>query len=160
MRLVLDLARLAMDHGGGPFAAGVFDQSNGRLIAPGVNVVVPARCSAGHAEVMAITVAQQVLGHFDLSAEGLPPSELVTSTEPCTQCFGVVALSGLRGIVCGARSEDAEAIGFDEGPKPRDWPSELAARGIDTVRGVLRDEATAILAEYERRALPVYHPRR
>jgi tRNA(Arg) A34 adenosine deaminase TadA len=138
----------------------VFDLRDARLVAPGVNLVIPARCSVAHAEVVAIAIAQQVLGHFDLASEGLPPCELVTSTEPCAQCFGAILGSGLRRLVCGARTADAEAVGFDEGEKPRDWAQALAARGIAFDSGVLAEEAAAVLREYAERGLPVYHPRR
>jgi hypothetical protein len=54
MRLILELARRnALEDSGGPFAAGVFEYDTGRLVAVGVNRVVPANCSSAHAEVMA-----------------------------------------------------------------------------------------------------------
>jgi tRNA(Arg) A34 adenosine deaminase TadA len=160
MRLAIALSRRSLEAGGGPFGAAVFDARDGRLIAPGVNLVVPARCSVAHAEVIAIAVAQQVLQGSDLSAGGMPPCELVTTTEPCAQCFGAVLASGVRRLVCGARTEDAEAVGFDEGEKPTDWAGALAGRGLEVVRDVLRGPAAEVLREYARRGLPIYHPRR
>ena len=157
MRLAIALSRASMEHGGGPFGAAVFDLGTFRLVAPGVNLVMASRCSVAHAEVIAIGIAQQILGHFDLGARALPPLELVSSTEPCLQCFGVVVSSGLRRLACGARTEDAEAIGFDEGGKPADWPDQLAGRGLTVAREVLRAEAAEVLAEYRRRGLPIYH---
>jgi tRNA(Arg) A34 adenosine deaminase TadA len=159
MRLLIALSRRSLEEGGGPFAAGVFDARDGRLIAPGVNLVVPAQCSVAHAEVVAIVVAQRALGGFDLRGAGAPPCELVTTTEPCALCFGAIQAAGLRRVVCGARSEDAEAIDFDEGAKPSDWTAALAVRGIEVVRDVLREEAREVLGEYARRGLPVYHRR-
>jgi tRNA(Arg) A34 adenosine deaminase TadA len=133
---------------GGPFAAAVFDPARGMLVAPGVNLVVPAACSSAHAEIVALSIAQQVTGSHDLGAAGLPPLELVSSTEPCAMCMGAVPWSGVRRLVCCARGEDAEAIGMDEGAKPVDWEAALAARGIRVVRDVCRTEAAAVLREY------------
>jgi tRNA(Arg) A34 adenosine deaminase TadA len=63
-------------------------------------------------------------------------------------CFGAIHWSGILSLVCGARDEDARAIGFDEGPKLPDWVSALNDRGIRVTRDVLRGEATAVLKEY------------
>ena len=123
MRLVIELSRRNVAHGtGGPFGAGVFDLSTNRLVAPGVNLVTTTNLSTAHAEIVAIMIAQQVVGHFDLGGPGRPPYELVASTEPCAQCFGSVPWSGVRRLACGARDEDARAIGFEDArldPGPR-----------------------------------------
>ena len=144
---------------GGPFAAAVFDPAIGMLIAPGVNLVVPASCSVAHAEMVALAVAQQVMGTHDLGAEGLPGLELVSSTEPCAMCLGAVPWSGVRRLVCCARGEDAEAIGMDEGEKPANWPEGLERRGIAVVRDVCRTVAAAVLREYGEAGGPIYNGR-
>lgn len=159
MRLVIELARRNVEAGtGGPFGAAVFEAENGRLLAAGVNLVVSAGCSVLHAEVVALMLAQQRLGRFDLGGEGLPACELVTSAEPCAMCFGAVLWSGVRRLVCGARQEDVEGLGFDEGPKPADWPAELQRRGIAVTRDVCREEAAAILNRYAAGGGPIYNP--
>jgi tRNA(Arg) A34 adenosine deaminase TadA len=108
MRLVIEFSRSNVDHEiGGPFGAGVFDLETNRLIAPGVNLVTTSNLSAADAEIVAIMVAQRVVGHVDLGGPGHPPYELVASTEPYAQCFGSVPWSGVRRLVCGARDEDA-----------------------------------------------------
>jgi hypothetical protein len=61
-------------------------------------------------------------------------------------------------VVCGARGDDACAIGFDEGAKPADWISALRNRGIDVVRDVLRDEAQAVLQQYRDDGGLIYNP--
>jgi tRNA(Arg) A34 adenosine deaminase TadA len=149
-----------IQHGsGGPFGAGIFDLERHALLAPGVNMVVPARCSVLHAEIVATIVAQQIADHFDLGAEGLPAYELVTSTEPCAMCMGSVVWSGVRRLVCGARDEDARSVGFDEGPKRRDWMAELQARGIQVVRDVCRAEAVDVLQSYAQDGGMIYNAR-
>ena len=80
-----------------------------------MNLVVPSGCSVAHAEMVAIMIAQQVVGDFDLGGEGKPVCELVASTEPCAMCFGAKPWSGVRSLLCEARDEDARSVGFDEG---------------------------------------------
>ena len=161
MEFVIGLSRASSHHGlGGPFAAAIFESESGRLLAPGVNLVLSAKCSVAHAEVVAIAVAQARVGHFDLGAERMPACELVTSTEPCAMCLGAVHWSGVRRLACGARDEDAAAIGFDEGPKPDDWPQHLEGRGIRVRRDVLRAEARAVLEEYAQAGGLIYNPTR
>lgn len=160
MALVLDLARRNIDADtGGPFAAAIFDMVSGRLVAPGLNRVVPLNCSVAHAETTAIMLAQKILGTYDLGGAGLPAMELVSSTEPCAMCLGAVVWSGVRRLVCGARDEDARGIGFDEGPKPADWVAALEQRGIVLVRDVARDRAISVLQHYTEAGGIIYNPR-
>jgi tRNA(Arg) A34 adenosine deaminase TadA len=160
LRVAIELARRNVGNGtGGPFGAAVFDDA-GRLVAPGVNLVVPSRCSLLHAEVVALALAQQRVGRWDLSDGGRERYELCASSEPCAMCFGAVSWSGVSHLVCGARAEDAQAVGFDEGPKPDDWLAALEARGIEVVRDLLRAEAVAVLRDYARRGGIIYNPGR
>lgn len=159
-RLVIELARLNVAHGtGGPFGAGVFNRQTKQLVAPGVNLVVPAMCSAVHAEVVALTIAQQAVRHYDLGADGMPPYELVTSSEPCAMCLGAICWSGVRHLVCSAREEDVRRIGFDEGPKPPRWVRALEMRGIAVVRDICREEAATVLQQYRASGGVVYNGR-
>ena len=160
MRLAVELSRLNVRHGtGGPFGAAIFERETGELLAPGVNLVVGSNCSVAHAEMVAIMVAQQTIGDFDLGGEDRPPYELVASTEPCAMCLGATPWSGVRRLVCGARDEDASAIGFDEGEKPAEWVPALERRGITVVRDVLREEAASVLREYAGEGGEVYNAR-
>jgi tRNA(Arg) A34 adenosine deaminase TadA len=158
MRLVIKLARLNIEHEtGGPFGAGIFESKGGRLISVGVNLVESADCSIAHAEMIAIAVAQRVIGSYDLACEKGVDYQLVTSTEPCAMCLGAIPWSGIRRVVCGARDEDARSIGFDEGHKPPDWVKSLESRRITVVRDVLRQEAKAVLSEYRERGGLIYN---
>lgn len=161
MALVIALARENVRRGtGGPFAAAIFDAGAHTLVAPGVNLVTWQRCSVAHAETLAIMLAQRRLGTHDLAAPGLPPHELATSAAPCAMCLGAIPWSGVRRVVCGAREEDARAVGFDEGDKPRDWAKRLEARGIAVLQDVRRAEAAEVLRDYARRGGPIYNSRR
>ena len=158
MRLIIKLAQLNIEHKtGGPFGAGIFESKSGRLISVGVNIVESADCSIAHAEMVAIAVAQRVIGSYDLGGRKDVVYQLVTSTEPCAMCLGAIPWSGVRSVVCGARDEDARSIGFDEGHKPPDWIKSLESRGISVVRDVLREQAKAVLLEYSKRGGLIYN---
>lgn len=160
MRLVIELARRNVaESTGGPFGAAIFDLDRHTLIAPGINLVVGSGCSWAHAEMVAFTVAQQMLGTHDLGADGMPRCELVTSVEPCAMCFGATPWSGVRQVICGARDDDARAIGFDEGPKVDDWSGALESRGIRVVADILREEASQVLKDYAAKGGPIYNAR-
>jgi tRNA(Arg) A34 adenosine deaminase TadA len=155
MGLVVTLSRRNVLEGtGGPFGAGIFERESGRLVAPGVNVVLASNTSLAHAESTAFMLAQQRLETFDLGADGLPELELVASSQPCIQCFGNTWWSGVRALVIGARAEDVETItGFAEGPLPPDWISLLEnrpapLRPISVTCDILRAEARAVLELY------------
>jgi tRNA(Arg) A34 adenosine deaminase TadA len=161
MQFVLALASTNVARGtGGPFGAAVFERANWRLIAVGVNLVESTRCSHAHAEMVALANAQQAVGCFDLGAAGFPTHELVTSCEPCAMCYGAIPWSGIRSVLCGARASDAEAIGFDEGSKPRNWVAEFKKRRITVVRDLYRKEAAAVLQEYKKGGGAIYGTRK
>jgi len=160
MRFAIELAhRNIEEKTGGPFGAAVFEADTGTLVSVGVNLVEPSHCSLAHAEMVALALAQQAVGHYDLSHDGIV-RELVTSTEPCAMCLGAIPWSGVRRVVCGARGADACAIGFDEGAKPADWVAALTGRGIEVVRDVLRNEAQAVLRRYAESDGSIYNARR
>ena len=147
MAWLISLAGDNICHEGGPFAAGLFDQQ-GVCVSVGVNLVVPAGCSVLHAEMVALMLAQQTLGRYDLSDGGRHQHTLFSTTEPCAMCLGALPWSGISGLVCAARDEDARAAGFDEGDKPEPWWVGLERRGIKVVRDLCRDQARAVLDEY------------
>ncbi len=155
MAAAIDLGRDGAAAGlGGPFGALVVSPAL-EQVAAGVNLVLASNLSALHAEVVALTLAQRRLGGWDLSAGGFT---LITSCEPCLMCLGATLWSGVRRLVCAARGADAEAAGFDEGPKPNDWPGEMRRRGIEVVTGVQRERARAALAAYAAAGGVIYSP--
>lgn len=140
---------------GGPFAAGVFETESGKLISLGVNLVTSQGLSILHAEILAISLAQQQLGSYEL-AKSEHRLELLTSTEPCAMCLGAIPWSGIHRVVCAATGKDAEAIGFDEGDKPNAWKAGLEKRKIEVITGVCRDEAKAVLNSYANKNGHIY----
>ncbi len=151
MALTVRLSEENVARGGGPFASAVFLDE--RLLAVGVNLVLQSGFSIAHAEIIALMRAQAVLGSAPHSA---PPLTLFASTEPCCQCFGALVWAGVRRLVCAASSADAEAVGFDEGPKPDSWVTVLERRGITVQQGLLRAQAQSVLRSYVARGGVIY----
>ncbi|HEY0469441.1 MAG TPA: nucleoside deaminase [Polyangiaceae bacterium] len=143
MALTIRLSQENVARGGGPFGGTVFAED--RLLSAGVNLVLGSGFSIAHAEIVALMRAQVALGQASLRP---PPLTLFASTEPCCQCFGALVWAGVRRLVCGANTADAEAVGFDEGPKPAAWQQILEQRGIVVSEGLGRAEARAVLAQY------------
>ena len=154
--LAVQLARLNVDHAsGGPFGAAIFDD-DGRVVAVGVNRVEPLRSSLAHAEIVALAGAQQKLGRARLGDDGRRYT-LASSSQPCCQCYGAIVWAGIDELLVAARASDTEALaGFDEGPLPADWCTQLEQRGIRVQRDIRRDAACAVLAAYAKRGGKLY----
>ena len=162
MRFVLKLTLQNIEKTtGGPFGAAVFERESGQLVSVGVNVVLKQGCSAAHAEMMAIMLAQQELGTHDLGIAELPEFQLVTSGKMCAMCLGSVVWSGVREVLASAQPEDVEKIvGFDEGPAPADYDQQLEKRGISIIPSFLREEGCEVLQRYVDLEGVVYNPSR
>ena len=161
MAAVIDFSRRNfVNETGGPFAAGVFERDSGKLLVIGVNRVVPSNCSSAHAEIMALSLAQRILGTFDLGGPGLPAHQLVVNWRPCAMCYGAVVWSGVRSLVIAGEGPELEEItGFDEGPIHPDWRRELERRGIEVLSDILRDEALAAYRDFAAAGQLVYNGR-
>jgi tRNA(Arg) A34 adenosine deaminase TadA len=146
-----------LEETGGPFGAAIFERDSGRLVAVGVNLVVPLANSALHGEMVAFMMAQARLGSYTLGGDGMPAHELATSCEPCAMCLGATLWSGVRRVVCGATRDDALRLDFDEGPVFEASYEYLAARGVEVVRELRRAEAAEVLALYRRRSGVIYN---
>ena len=162
MRFVLKLTLQNIEKTtGGPFGAAVFERESGQLVSVGVNVVLNQGCSAAHAEMMAIMLAQKELGTHDLGIAELPEFQLVTSGKMCSMCLGSVVWSGVREVLASAQPEDVENIvGFDEGPAPADYDQQLEKRGISIIPSFLREEGCEVLQRYVDLEGVVYNPSR
>lgn len=159
MREVIRFSRLNIEHEtGGPFAAGVFEKDSGKVITIGVNRVVPSDCSSAHAEVVALSVAQQSLGTFDLGAAGMPAHQLVVNWRPCAMCYGALIWSGVTSLVIAGSGPQLETItGFDEGPIHPDWRRELEKRGIAVTDGILTADAVTVFEQFAASGALVYN---
>lgn len=159
MALAVELARLSVRRGGGPFAALVFGRADGELLGRGANLVLTSGLSVAHAEIVALSAAQKRIGSHTLAA--WPGGcELVSTSEPCAMCLGAILWSGVSRVVYGAPGAAARRAGFDEGPVfDASWDY-LAKAGVQTRGAVLADEASRVFEDYRAAGGEVYNPGR
>lgn len=149
MDLAVAVALASVEHGGGPFGAVIATQ-DGRFVDAGWNSVIPSNDSTAHAEVVALRRAQRRLRTYTLAGH-----VMYTSCEPCIQCFGALYWSGLSACHAAATTEDAESLGFDEGPVDNGlWERARHARGLHHVSRFHRTEAS--LEPLRRYRGPIY----
>jgi len=162
MRHVIAFSRLNIEHEtGGPFAAGVFEEKTGRKVIIGINRVIPLNNSSAHAEIVTLTLAQKILGTFDLGGEDMPAYQLVINAQPCAMCCGSIPWSGIRSVVIAASGQQVESItGFDEGPVHPQWQTEYQRRGIGVTENVLAAEACEVLETFAISGAEIYNGRR
>ena len=161
MKQVIRFSRLNFENQtGGPFAAGIFETDSGKVITIAVNRVVPMNLSCMHAEIVAVSFAQQLLETFDLGGPGMANHQLVVNGRPCAMCFGSIPWSGVRSLVIGASGDQIEEItGFDEGPIHPSWQAELESRGIQVVEDVLAESACEVFRDFAASGEPIYNGR-
>ncbi|WP_446809913.1 nucleoside deaminase [Methylomonas sp. 2BW1-5-20] len=97
-----------INNGGGPFGAIVV--KGDEIIAGSGNRVTPDLDPTAHAEIVAIRLACQKLGDFQLS-----DCTLYTSCEPCPMCLGAIYWARLKAVYYACDRFDAAKAGFDDG---------------------------------------------
>ncbi len=138
MRHALNEARIAYDEGEVPVGAIVV--CNGKIVGRGHNMTERLGDVTAHAEIMAITAAEQTLG-----GKYLPDCTLYVTVEPCAMCAGAIGWSQLRKIVYGASDPKR---GYHSHFNPNDdCPSPLHPKA-EVTAGVLRDEASELMSSF------------
>lgn len=107
LRQAVELACDNVAGGGGPFGALVVKDS--RIIASSGNRVTPNLDPTAHAEIMAIRLACQRLGDFQLTG-----CILYSSCEPCPMCLGAIYWARPQAVYFACNRFDAAAAGFDD----------------------------------------------
>lgn len=152
MEVAVEISHRNVQSGdGGPFGCAIFERSKStgkaKLFSVGANRVVPLSNSTLHGETVAIQFAQKKMKSFSLTAKD---SEFVlcTSCEPCAMCLGATFWSGVSEMICSATKDDAESIGFDEGPVFPESYQKLEQIGMKVKKMVLRDKGKQVLDDY------------
>ncbi|HEX5035911.1 MAG TPA: nucleoside deaminase [bacterium] len=157
LMFAIELSRLNIQNDtGGPFGAAVFHRETGKLLGIGVNRVIAAGDPTAHAEVLALRLASRIASNYSLREAGTNAG-LYASAEPCGMCATAALWAGVSAIIYGASTADVEAIGFDEGLKPKDWEKGLLRRGVTVQGGLFKDEAAAVLKDYKARGGAIYN---
>lgn len=130
---------------GFPFGALIVDRG-GRVASDAPNRVAADFDPTAHAEVRAIRLACA-----SLKAIRLEGCLLYASSEPCPMCLSAAYWASVDGVVFAAGADDSAAInGFDDAFLYRQVAEPAASRRLPTFN-LMRDEALAVLKEYDAR---------
>ncbi len=131
MRMALAEAEEAFSEDEIPVGAVVV--SNGRVIAKGHNLTETLKDVTAHAEIIAITAAENALG-----AKYLQDCDLYVTLEPCLMCAGAIAHAQVRRLVYGA-SDPKKGFSTMLGK----FPSKA-----EITEGVLAEESSKLLKDF------------
>ena len=132
MREALNEAKAALKKDEIPIGAVVV--SDGRIIGRGHNLTETLHDVTAHAEMQAITAAEEYLG-----GKYLNQCTLYVTIEPCVMCAGAIGWSQLGRLVYGAADEKR---GYT-----RYAPDALHPKTV-VIRGVLEEEAAEMMKEF------------
>ncbi|HKV24100.1 MAG TPA: nucleoside deaminase [Candidatus Acidoferrum sp.] len=136
MERAIQLSIEAVQSGqGGPFGAVIV--KNGAIIAEGINRVTSTNDPTAHAEILAIRLACEKLGKFELKG-----CEIYTSCEPCPMCLGAIYWARLARIYFGNSASDAAKAGFDDSFIYAELKNPTGRRHIPSSQ-IMREEAAA-----------------
>lgn len=107
--------------------------ANGKVISKAHNLTETLKDVTAHAEILAITAAENALG-----AKYLPECTLYVTLEPCLMCAGAIAHAHIGRVVFGA---DDPKKGYST--LLGKFPSKA-----EIVKGVLADEASKMLKDF------------
>ncbi len=140
MQEAIELARKALEAEDVPVGAVVVYE--GRIIGRGYNQREKLHDPTAHAEMLALTAAAEYLGQWRLDG-----CTIYVTLEPCAMCAGALVLARMERLVYAATDPKAGACGS---LFTITQDSRLNHR-VDTVAGVLADEAAALLRDFFRR---------
>jgi tRNA(adenine34) deaminase len=138
MRIALDEARAAAEHGDVPVGAVIVD-SHGTVVTAAHNQKEQLGDPTAHAEILAIRAAAEATADWRL--EGLT---LVVTLEPCAMCAMAAVWGRLDRIVYGAADLKAGAA-WSLFNIPQD---DRLNHRCELIDGVLGDEAASLLAAF------------
>jgi len=137
MRLALDEARRATEHGDVPI--GALAVRNGEIIARAHNRREIDGDPTAHAELLVIRAASQVIGHWRLEQV-----TLYCTLEPCAMCAGAMVLARLPRLVFAAPDPKAGAGGSVMDLLRHSQLNHT----VEVISGVLADDAAALIRAF------------
>lgn len=130
MELALGEAEIAAQRGEVPVGAVIVDRG-GQVIARAGNETIASRDPTGHAEIIAIRRACEIMG-----SERLSGCDLYVTLEPCAMCAGAISLARIERLYFGALDGKGGAIEsgvcFFDQPSCHHRPEVYS--GIDEIR--------------------------
>ncbi len=135
MRMALDEARMAAEEGEVPVGAVVV--VNGRVVARAHNQTERLNDVTAHAEILAITAAQN---HF--GGKALADCTLYVTLEPCPMCAGAIGWARPARVVWGAADPKRGFLSCYAPPRTPLHPRTIVQTGL------LGEECAAIMREF------------
>ncbi|AFV04016.1 MULTISPECIES: tRNA adenosine(34) deaminase TadA [unclassified Dehalobacter] len=139
MRLALDQAQKAYECNEIPVGALVV--VNQQILSVAFNEKEQKQDPTGHAEVLAIRRAAEVMGHWRLT-----DATLYVTLEPCPMCAGAILQARLKHLVYGATDAKGGAVESVMNVLNRNcWNHK-----VEVTAGVLEEECSVLLKQYFR----------
>lgn len=138
MRQALQEARFAAARGEVPIGA-VIVGPKGRIVAAAGNDVVGPKDPTGHAELIAIRKAADIL-----QSERLEGCDMYVTLEPCAMCAQAIAFARIRRLYFGA--EDPKGGGVTVGARIFEQPT--THHKPEIYGGILEKEAAQLLRDF------------
>lgn len=138
MRQALQEARLAAVRGEVPVGA-IIVGPKGRIIAAGGNEVIGAKDPTGHAEIVAIRKAADIM-----QSERLEGCDMYVTLEPCAMCAQAIAFARIRRLYYGA--EDPKGGGITVGAKI--FERSTTHHKPEVYGGILEEESAQLLKDF------------
>lgn len=132
MRQALEEARLAFEAGEVPIGAVIV--VNDSIIGRGHNLTESLQDVTAHAEMMAITAAQNYLG-----SKVLPDCTLYVTIEPCVMCAGALRWSRISRVVWGASEPK---VGFSL------FSDKILHPSTSVTSGIMAEECAALMQDF------------
>lgn len=132
MRMAIDEARQAAEEGEVPIGAVIVNR--GRVVGRGHNLTEKLCDVTAHAEMQAITAAEQTLG-----GKYLTDCTLYVTVEPCLMCAGALGWSQIPKIIYGASDPKRGYATYTPRPfHPR----------AEAIGGLLADECSSLVSDF------------
>lgn len=113
-----------------------------KIIGRGFNSVEESNHSTNHAEIKAITQAQDYLGDWRLNG-----CSLFTTLEPCIMCAGAIIQSRIENLYYAAKDENR---GF-AGSVLNILNDDIFNHKVNVVNGIMEEESRALLLKFFRK---------
>ncbi|MCI5891780.1 MAG: nucleoside deaminase [Clostridiales bacterium] len=135
MRLALDEAQLAFQHGDIPVGAVIVCNNN--IVARTHNTRECNKNALEHAEISAISAACKKLGRWRLS-----DCDIYVTLEPCLMCTGAIIQSRIRRVYFGAYDSELGFVASNEALKPH--------IKFEYYCGIMEDECKSLIDKFFR----------
>eukprot|EP01126_Amoeba_proteus_P029134 TRINITY_DN2871_c0_g1_i2.p1 TRINITY_DN2871_c0_g1~~TRINITY_DN2871_c0_g1_i2.p1 ORF type:complete len:164 (-),score=21.01 TRINITY_DN2871_c0_g1_i2:53-544(-) len=139
IRISVDLAKSAVEHGNHPFGALLADKHGNILLTAENTTQTPYTDFTGHAETNLVRKAGQ-----ELSAEVISNSTLYTSTEPCAMCSGAICWAGIKRVVFACRESVLQQYAGEYLSIPCREIFSRCTNHVEVVGPILEEEASKV----------------